>query len=362
MDAESRFQTLASLYVSFSPSQCVVYKNEILICGYKRICSYPNSAKINGHYVVKLLNTNNANGITLLSFGGLQKNKHTLRMHYVSAWDEEDEAENGGTKYFNQWLPFSNLPIFIGKKFDNYAGMRALIGGSNKNLLFITYPPKQIDVFDLNKVQYINESILAIGKNSIQYHCFVAKTEHGIPMMNKKNEMILIGNEIGLSIEYDEDSNNFQFWELRVYITLRPFNSYACVCVNDSIYFFGGHTDYDGGTSISNAVYKYSIQENEWLKFEHTLPTPLFGCIAISSEDCTFVHILGGTDGMKGMATHMRTKLDMWTKKTTVERQWIIKEEEKKRIEETKFEIAGIEHDLQMEKLTVEFFYFYFLF
>ncbi|ETO02403.1 hypothetical protein RFI_35033, partial [Reticulomyxa filosa] len=100
---------------------------------------------------------------------------------------------------------------------------------------------------------------------------------------------------------------------------IAPFNAYAYVCINDTILFFGGC-----GSGISKLVHKYSIRENKWMTFQNTLPSPLYDCVAILSEDSTHVHIIGGKDdNYKLLSTHLKIKVS----------EWLTEEEMKKGIE-----------------------------
>ncbi|ETO30649.1 WD-40 repeat protein [Reticulomyxa filosa] len=339
---EPPFERLAPLPISFNLTRCIVHGNEIIICGgrlrkqcysyhilknqYKYICSYPNEALLRGHCVVKIPNEN-MNEITLLSFGGQNENneKYTLIMKYVSVWNE-----NGHNKkeYNNKWIDFTdnqNKRISIGKDEDNCEGINAIVSGSNNNLLFITYSPNKIDVFNLDTLQYIKHDILPIENESIGYHCFISKKE-------KKNEMILFCKKIGLLIRYDENNNNFQFENIRVYTTIRPFLSYGYVNVNDFILFFGGDS---AEGDFSKEIYKYSINENKWMKFEQTLPIALSDCNGVITGDNTFIHIIGGYDGEYILSTHIKTNVKKWLKQenTLKEKQWAMEEREKKEIE-----------------------------
>ncbi|ETO35284.1 hypothetical protein RFI_01779 [Reticulomyxa filosa] len=140
-----------------------------------------------------------------------------------------------------------NNPIIIGRNDDDYHGVRAVIGGSNSHLLFITYSKNNISVFDFNIFQFIKDDTLPTN-DIIRSHCFVSKSENGQEqeMMKinqdkiKQNcEMLLFKYNTGLSIDYDEDSNTFQFHQLPVCDDVAPFCRYAYVCVNDIILFFG---------------------------------------------------------------------------------------------------------------------------
>ncbi|ETO05931.1 hypothetical protein RFI_31466 [Reticulomyxa filosa] len=321
------FQKLKDLPIPLWQSQCVFYKHELLVCGgyeerncysyhtlkneYKFICSYPNDVKLNGHCVVKLVDDNDSNKITLLSFGG--RYGHTLVMKYVSIWDN-DIKKNKLNDYY-KWIPFTNknnYPINISSDF--YQGARAVIGGSNNHLLFITYGPNNINVFDLNKFQYIKYDTLPTD-NRIAFHCFVSKPENRqeiIKENNKKNvEMILFCFKTGLLIEYNEDNNTFQFCQIPVSNDIEQLYKYACICINDSIFFFGGWNYND--TTTSKLVQKYSIQENTWITFKYTLHIPLYSCFGILNEDNTHIHIIGGSDDKNTIVSvHMKTRVNEW--------------------------------------------------
>ncbi|ETO34805.1 hypothetical protein RFI_02282 [Reticulomyxa filosa] len=146
------FQILKDLPTSLSESQCVLHKHELLLCGgankrtcysyhtlkneYKFICKYPRDVELNGHCVMKLVDNDNedSNQIILLSFGGYPK--HTLTMKYVSIWDNMSNKSNDSNN-FNEWI---HQFIIERNKYHYYGGLRAVIGGRNNNLLFITYP------------------------------------------------------------------------------------------------------------------------------------------------------------------------------------------------------------------------------
>ncbi|ETN98653.1 hypothetical protein RFI_38839, partial [Reticulomyxa filosa] len=113
----------------------------------------------------------------------------------------------------------------------------------NNNLLFITYPKNDISVFDLNTFQFIQHHNLPIC-NNIFYHCFVLKSENEQEQeKNKKRnyKMMLFCKDTGLSVEYNEDKNTFQFHKLTVCDHIASFNYYAYLCINGIILFFGGY-------------------------------------------------------------------------------------------------------------------------
>ncbi|ETO35155.1 hypothetical protein RFI_01919 [Reticulomyxa filosa] len=330
------FQTLKELPTPLTQSQCVPHKNELIICGgsyeracysyhtlkneYKFICEYPSDVKLSGHCVVKLIDNNkDSNQITLLSFGsGWDGKNHTLVMKYVSVWDNKSNNHN-------QWVPFTdnrNHPIIIGSDQDHdYVGARAVIGGRNNNLLFITYPINNISVFDLNTFQFIKHDTL-LTNDYIEFHCFVSNSENRqVQEIMKTNEeknkqsyqMLLFCVKTGLSIEYDEDRNTFKFHQLLVCKDIASFKHYAYVCINDVIFFFGGWNDSYANAVILKLVHKYSIRENKWMTFRDTLPNPLYNCVAILSEEDSRIHIIGGSANKKTIvSTHMKTKVFLW--------------------------------------------------
>ncbi|ETO12333.1 hypothetical protein RFI_25042 [Reticulomyxa filosa] len=236
----TQFQTLKGLPTPLTESQCVLHKHELLICGVKLVDSNSNNYKHN-------------NKITLLSFGGFHN--HILVMKYVSVWSDDNnkDGENEMNKSkqsnklnksnnYNQWFSITDdhsNTIIIGRDHGHcYLGARALIGGINNHLLFITYEIKDISVFDLNTFQFIKHDTLPTN-NSIRYHCFVSKSANGqVQEMMKTNEknkqnyqMLLFCLNTGLSIEYDEDNNTFQL-HLPVCESIVPFDQYAYVCVS----------------------------------------------------------------------------------------------------------------------------------
>ncbi|ETO31596.1 hypothetical protein RFI_05523 [Reticulomyxa filosa] len=341
--SKTAFQTLKELPTPLSRLQCVLHKHEILICGgyqqktcysyhilkneYKFICEYPSNVILNGHCVVKLVESDNnnkdSNQITLLSFGGWNIfTQHTLVMKYVSVWSDISNKSNEFNNY-NQWVPFKdnrNLPVIIEREQNNYWGARAVIGGSNNHLLFITFQFNNISVFNLNTFQFIKHDTLPTD-NFVQFHCFVSSSENGQGQemkinreRNKQNsQMLLFCDETGLSIEYDEDNNHFQFHELPVCDGIESFCGHVYVCINDVILFFGGKY-WDGNRLIaSKSVHKYSIRKNKWITFQNILRSPLYECTGILNEEDNHIHIIGGLDDEDtAVSTHIKTKVRTW--------------------------------------------------
>ncbi|ETO02360.1 hypothetical protein RFI_35076 [Reticulomyxa filosa] len=115
-------------------------------------------------------------------------------------------------------------------------------------------------------------------------------------------QMLLFKQNTGLSIEYDEDNNTFQFHQLPVCDDIAPFYQYAYVCINDVILFFGGY----GHGVVSKSVHKYSIGENKWMTFQNTLPSPLRDFVAILSEEDNYIYVIGGENEKAIMKTNVR--------------------------------------------------------
>ncbi|ETO20137.1 hypothetical protein RFI_17079 [Reticulomyxa filosa] len=359
------FQTLKELPNPLKESQCVLHKHELLICGgydqracysyhtlkneYKFICEYPSDVKLVGHCVLKLVDNNNKdkNQITLLSFGSNWngENKHTLVMKYVSVWSDDnnnDENEINKSNNYNEWVAFTNNhnhPIIIGRDDNDYRGVRAVIGGRNNHLLFITSQYNNISVFDLNTFQFIKHDTLPTN-NNIYYHCFVSNLGNGqgqemVKINGEKNkqnyQMLLFCFKTGLSIEYDEDDNIFQFDQLPVCDDIASFFCYAYVCINDAILFFGGYSLNGNNSIYSKLIHKYSIRENKWTTFQNTLASRFSDCVAILSEDNTYVHIIGGYNN-EFLSIHVKTEVSKYYV-TIFEIECKCKDEQKKKKE-----------------------------
>ncbi|ETO24358.1 hypothetical protein RFI_12799 [Reticulomyxa filosa] len=333
-DITSPFQSLWRLPEKLSHSQCVLHKQEILICGgiahnccysyhilkkqYRLICSYPKHVELSRHCVVKLAGDNkNTNEITLLSFGGSQKiSRHTLMMKYVSVWSgaEANKSENNGANKTmeprNEWIPFTdeNNKLFqIGRKTDNYVGVRAVIGGSANHLLFITYHLNNIDVLNLNTFQYIQHGILP--DCSIFCHSFASKTTSNQNMKKKITEMVLFCKQMGLLIKYNETTNSFTFQKL---------------------------------------------QRKKVVKCEKTLPLPLYDCTGVLHKEMECVHIIGGSNSRgNALSTHMKTDIKQWLKEDTKkEKRWIAEERDKVDIEQIQIELDESRDKIVTAKLT----------
>ncbi|ETO20500.1 hypothetical protein RFI_16717 [Reticulomyxa filosa] len=354
-DIDSRFESLASLPTRILHPQCIMHNQEILICGgnyvsdcysynilnnkWKIINSYPKSILLIGHCVVKLHSNKKANEMTLLSFGGQQN--HALTMSYRSVWDNKDKR-----KHVNQWFPLTKRNgkrVSIGRKQDDYEGARAIVGGANNHLLFITHPPKNMAVFNLDTFQMVKVVQLPLSGeyNQSWYHGFVCKAS---TPKNAKSEMILFCERKVLLIEYDEDnSNHFRCNDMVTYATTQPCSEYAYVRVDCSVLFFGGCSK--DGTADSKTVYRYSVEHNNWMKYDATMPLPLRACTSVLSEDCSFVYIIGGGRDYNKQETALllRTKVQDWMKQpTTTEAQWMAQQKQRAELVTIRKELEGI--------------------
>ncbi|ETO06156.1 hypothetical protein RFI_31242 [Reticulomyxa filosa] len=274
------FQTLPELPKPFTSLQCILFKDELLVCGgfqtndcysyhtlkkqYKYICSYPNDIELRGHCVVQLIHSQtNSNEIHLLSFGGQVKNKmkQTFSMKYKSVWEISDSKSEHHSidQSFNIWIRH-NQDTNIGKLEDDLEGLRGLIGGINNDLLFITHYPENIEVIDLKTMKPltgIKNNIIPREKHTfgIDYHCFVP-----LAMNNEKliNHFILFCRNTGLLIKYDEQNKTFHYEKLPICTALNDFIACSFVYFYDFIFLFGG---INSKFEITKNLYKYSMKE-----------------------------------------------------------------------------------------------------
>ncbi|ETO30733.1 hypothetical protein RFI_06388 [Reticulomyxa filosa] len=124
------------------------------------------------------------------------------------------------------------------------------------------------------------------------------KTNKGKNELNY--QMMLFKLNTGLSIEYDEDNNTFQFHQIPVCDDIVSFiDTYICI-------FFGvWSSDYGNNTVFSKSVHKYSIQENKLMTFKNTLHSHLNLCVAILREDNACVDIIRENN----KDNHIKTKV-----------------------------------------------------
>ncbi|ETO01866.1 hypothetical protein RFI_35572, partial [Reticulomyxa filosa] len=152
----------------------------------------------------------------------------------------------------------------------------------------------------------------------------------------KTQQMLLFHKSTGLSIEYIEDKNIFKFHKIRVYSPIKSLSLCTYVAVNDCILFFGGFGSLESDTS--NGIYKYSMEDSKWMRFEQTLPYLFKDAVAVPSGDNMCVHILGARENEDNALSHMRTKVG--------------KEEGEAKIEQIQLELREMNDDFDFKKLT----------
>ncbi|ETO30801.1 hypothetical protein RFI_06327 [Reticulomyxa filosa] len=101
-----------------------------------------------------------------------------------------------------------------GTKLLSFGGLRAVIGGNNNHLLFITNCQTKMSVFDLNIFQFI-QYFNFNNQDNLFLQCLVLlKTNEQETMSN--NNMILFKYKTGLLFKYDKSENSFQLNSLSV--------------------------------------------------------------------------------------------------------------------------------------------------
>ncbi|ETO20206.1 hypothetical protein RFI_17012, partial [Reticulomyxa filosa] len=224
--------------------------------------------------------------------------------------------ESKGEHAWNEWIDLTdsnNKKIVISKDEHSYKGVRAVIGGKDDNLLFISRFPKNMDVFDLSKMEFVttimNERLpMKPHEYGLGYHCLVKR-----PIEGQCDIMVLFCLQTGLCIRFDEQTQTFTYKQLNVCNDIAPLKYYAFECIDGHILFFGGCNL--ATKKKTDAIHCYSIANDTWTKSRHTLPSPFCGGVAVlSPPDHSSIHILGGmNDDHRPMAIHFKTPLQCWT-------------------------------------------------
>ncbi|ETO01021.1 hypothetical protein RFI_36419, partial [Reticulomyxa filosa] len=123
----------------------------------------------------------------------------------------------------------------------------------------------------------------------------------------KINQILLFKENTGLSIEYDENKNDFQFNQILVCNDVAQLYKYAYVCINDTILFFGG-CSWDFSV-MSKLLYKYEVRENKWMVLQNTLPIQLYDCYVILNEEDNDINIIGGLSSFLIQSNHIKAKV-----------------------------------------------------
>ncbi|ETO27401.1 hypothetical protein RFI_09731 [Reticulomyxa filosa] len=322
------FEQLPDLPADFYRAQCVWFGEELLICGgshnnqcysyhvskrqYKEICSYPKEVTLYGHTVIICARSESKekDRVTLLSFGGgpygWSVPYHTMLMDYKSVWSKQK------SKHKNKWVAFGN-GTFFGENYD-FGGARALVGGTDNALLFITRSPRYIEIVDLKTYKYIDNlknNILPISKdNDVFYHCFIPLSTHHFILISE-NEIILI--------QFHQSTHAFEYHILPTCPTLKFCRSFAYVYFNHQIILFGGW-DFNK-SQCTDSIHIFHVKKKSWSQCNFTLPFPINGSAAVFNPFQFAVHLIGGkNDDRENQSTHffIPIKKIVWSYTTTI--------------------------------------------
>ncbi|ETO24380.1 hypothetical protein RFI_12775 [Reticulomyxa filosa] len=318
-------QIKTQLPASLCYPQCVVFNDEILICGaygqpkcysfhvkqstYKEICSYPSNVGLLGHSVVECNDESSDNDekmTTLLSFGG--EDKHTFVMKYKSVWDEKEPVKD-----MNRWSRVKNRVVFgfnRNERDDNLCGARGLISGYNKNLLFVVYPPNEIDVIDLSSYEYVpnvsNKKIPQMIKSKrIEFSSFVPMTKYGKQITN---EFILTCEELNIWIKYDEMEKTFLYKFLPTFCLGVPLSFCGYTYIYDHILLFGGLNH--NASQRSNSISAYDMKNQQWSNVSVLIPQSISSCAVVISPADYSLHIIGGRTYASELNSHYIIPID----------------------------------------------------
>ncbi|ETO35886.1 hypothetical protein RFI_01175 [Reticulomyxa filosa] len=293
--AQSAFQNLPNLPKNFVAPQCVLLKDELLICGgennnkcysyhlvkkqYEYICSYPSGVELKGHCVLQLSHQgDNPDEIHLYPLEDKMQ---------ANIWSHTQKAEPS----LNSWTLVAKSQI--GELSDNLEGVRGVIGGMNNDLLFITHFPKNIRVIDLKTMKPlkgVTNSIIPNKENESE-HCFVPLTMNG-SVTKVVNHFLLFHRNIGLLISFDEGQRTFTYENLPTCPELREVSSYAFLGCYGYVFLFGGCDN--RSKAKTRCVWKYSISRKIWSVCKSKLPTEVSSSFALLDQNNVHVHVIGG--------------------------------------------------------------------
>ncbi|ETO14853.1 hypothetical protein RFI_22514 [Reticulomyxa filosa] len=281
--------------------QCVVFKNEILICGTWKIAScysynmstqqyklfYEDKRMCNGHAIIKLPNENEENEeeVTLLLLGSFQNRVAWMKYRSVWAWQSNFQKNN-------EWIPEEKS-----KGINAYLeDPCVVVGGSKNQYLFVVYRPNNISVLMLHNLELFAKGTLPIDC-IVGASCFV-KTDNC-------NQMIFFNRLHGYLITFDETVQHFQFQKLTVCNKLRGRFDYSSVRVKDWILLIGGKF----GLKSFDTIYCYSISLKIWRLSKYRLPISLHGSCAIVDDQLCWLHVIGGKHENKDSRHHFKIKI-----------------------------------------------------
>ncbi|ETO19838.1 hypothetical protein RFI_17388, partial [Reticulomyxa filosa] len=235
MSSDNVFKTLPPLPFKFNFPQCVLFNQEILICGsantnvcysyhltqqrYKLICSYPEDVEIENQVVIKC--KGDRNQITLFSFGG--SNRVTLMMRYRSVWDEKNNRRNIWQRTFHNVIDPEDMDMPV----------HAVIGGSKNQLLFYVCPLGRIRVVNVHSLEQVGQGQLPINCIDGSY-CLVRMYHY----------LLFVHTRDAFCIQYDEILSTFSYKEFPVCPDLKFVRNYSYACVKNLLMIFGGRKNH----------------------------------------------------------------------------------------------------------------------
>jgi len=217
-------------------------------------------------------------------------------MNYQSVWDNQAMKTHR-----NEW---KLAPFTIGEENDNLFGIRALIGGSQNQLLFVVYLYHHIQVFDLHSYQ-------SIGTYRLPFEfygpCSFVKIESENHL--NINTMMMFYRNYGVLIKYHEKEQTVEYETLPVCVGLQDVSYYSYVSVKDFVVLFGGFKNH-GNCNTVDKVYVYSIKTKEWRECLYKLPAASCLTFSIVDNNQKWVHVLGGNRGsLENSQQHLQIRM-----------------------------------------------------
>ncbi|ETO34878.1 hypothetical protein RFI_02209 [Reticulomyxa filosa] len=216
--------------------------------------------------------------------------------------------------------------VTIGKLEDDLRGARAVIGGVNKNLLFITYRPSNIDVFSLETYTYLKKLQIPESYTSRQlsFHCIVLyppEDDNESEPVAQNTKMLLVCRKFATVITFDEENENVRCEPLSNVPGRDSHQSSAYVYASDenkkdSLLLIGGYNETD--KTCTAGVVRYSFKFGQWYE-DKPLPYNLSASVAVHYPP--FIYIFGGNDGYELVADVHRVNRDHWIAETQNERE-----------------------------------------
>ncbi|ETN99583.1 hypothetical protein RFI_37884, partial [Reticulomyxa filosa] len=253
---------LPFLLASFVFPQCVVYEDEILVCG--GLCQRE-------YYSYNLIKD---------QYKKISDFPFILQQHCVVNCGKEDDQV--------KLLSISSLPNHI--LITHYKSNKK----KNNNLLFIT-TVNEIGVIDLHTNEYIDVINNKCSNLSLSYH-LMPKTKQNHVLIN---QFLLFSQGCISSITYHENTKEFTqcIWNVLIYDLLH----YGVVCLNDAIVILRGTNKL---YKRKNTIKMYDTQNGTLLDSQLGLPFRIY-------KNDTSLHIIGGSGNFNATTKHYV----VWTKR-----------------------------------------------